>query len=150
MIPGVALDELWQMLSQVEQLLLGIAALVGLISFCSLIAVISASLNERRRELAILRAVGASPVHIATLLLVESAMLSLLGIAFGVLLVDLLSLLGSAHLQNHFGISLRLSLIRSSEIGSLALLLGAGLLAGMIPAWRAYRYTLNDGLSNRL
>jgi putative ABC transport system permease protein len=97
-----------------------------------------------------LRAVGASPVHIATLLLVESAMLSLLGIAFGVLLVDLLSLLGSAHLQNHFGISLRLSLIRSSEIGSLALLLGAGLLAGMIPAWRAYRYTLNDGLSNRL
>ncbi|WP_230408272.1 ABC transporter permease [Undibacterium baiyunense] len=149
-IPGVALDELWQMLSQVEQLLFGIAALVGLISFCSLIAVISASLNERRRELAILRAVGASPVHIAILLLVESAMLSLIGIACGVLLVDLLSLLGSAHLQNHFGISLQLSLIRSSEIGSLALLLGAGLLAGMIPAWRAYRYTLNDGLSNRL
>lgn len=149
-IPGVALDELWQMLSQVEQLLLGIAALVALISFCSLIAVISASLNERRRELAILRAVGASPFHIATLLLLESAMISLLGLTCGIVIVDLLSLIGSTHLQDHFGISLQLSLIRSSELLPLGLLFIAGLFAGLIPAWRAYRYTLNDGLSSRL
>lgn len=149
-IPGVALDELWQMLSQVEQLLLGIAALVALISFCSLIAVISASLNERRRELAILRAVGASPMYIASLLLLESAMLSLLGLFFGIAIVDLLSLIGASHLQDHFGISLQMSLIRSSELPAIGGLLLAGLIAGLIPAWRAYRYTLSDGLSTRL
>lgn len=149
-IPGVALDELWQMLSQVEQLLFGIAALVALISFCSLIAVISASLNERRRELAILRAVGASPMYIASLLLLESAMLSLLGLFFGIAIVDLMSLIGASHLQDHFGINLQMSLIRSSELPAIGGLLLAGLLAGLIPAWRAYRYTLSDGLSTRL
>jgi putative ABC transport system permease protein len=150
LIPGVALDELWQMLSQVEQLLLGIAALVSLISFCSMIAVISASLNERRRELAILRAVGASPAHIAGLLLIESAMISFSGLLCGLVMVDLLSLIGSSYLQDHFGIALQLGVIRSSEMMPLGLLLLAGLSAGLIPAWRAYRYTLNDGLSSRL
>lgn len=149
-IPGVALDELWQTLSQVEQLLYGIATLVALISFCSLIAVISASLNERRRELAILRAVGASPMYIARLLLLESAMLSCLGLFCGIAIVDLMSLIGASYLQDYFGIHLQLSLIRSNELPAIGGLILAGLLAGLIPAWRAYRYTLSDGLSTRL
>ena len=149
-IPGVVLDELWQMMSFVEYLLIGITILVATIGLCSLVAVISASLNERRRELAILRTVGASPLHIAVLLLIESAIVNGFGILVGIIIVDFLCLFGSEYVQNNFGISMQLSFLRGFELLHIAMLFFAGIFASLIPAWRAYLYTLNDGLNIRL
>jgi putative ABC transport system permease protein len=61
MLPGVALDELWDVVGLGERGLLAISALVALVSLAGLVAVVLAGLNERRRELAVLRAVGAGP-----------------------------------------------------------------------------------------
>ena len=67
-LPGVALDELWAVIGVGERALLLLSVLVAVISLAGLIAVIMAGLNERRRELAILRAVGAGPKTVLLLL----------------------------------------------------------------------------------
>jgi hypothetical protein len=58
-LPGVALDELWEVVGVGEQALQAMSGLVAVVSLASLVAVVLAGLNERRRELAVLRAVGA-------------------------------------------------------------------------------------------
>jgi len=55
-LPGVALDELWSVIGIGENALLLMSALVALVSLAGLVSVVMAGLNERRRELAVLRA----------------------------------------------------------------------------------------------
>jgi putative ABC transport system permease protein len=86
-LPGVALDQLWDVVGIGEKALLALSALVAVVSFAGLIAVILAGLNERRRELAVLRAVGAGPRQVLLLLLVEGTLVAALGVVFGVALV---------------------------------------------------------------
>lgn len=58
-LPGVALDDLWESLDIFERVLRGISLLVVLVGLSGLTATLLAGLNERRRELAILRSLGA-------------------------------------------------------------------------------------------
>lgn len=67
-LPGVAMDELWGVIGTGERALLLMSALVAFVSLLGMVAVVLAGLNERRRELAVLRAVGARPAHIIWLL----------------------------------------------------------------------------------
>ncbi len=82
-LPGVALDELWDVVGVGERALLGMSALVAVVSLAGLVAVVMAGLNERRRELAVLRAVGAAPRHVLFVLAAEGALVTLLGVAVG-------------------------------------------------------------------
>lgn len=146
-LPGVALDELWQVVGSVEKALMAITALVAVVSLAGLAATMLAGLNERRRELAILRAVGASPRSIMLLLLLEGGTLSLLGVALGWASAWVSLLAAQSMVQSHWGIHLNIGWPSESQC---VLMLGvalAGLLASMLPAWRAYRLSLSDGLS---
>ena len=84
-LPGVALDELWDVVGVGERALLGMSVMVGVVSLAGLIAVVLAGLNERRRELAVLRAVGAAPRHVLLLLASEGMLVTLIGAGLGVL-----------------------------------------------------------------
>ena len=121
--------------------------LVGLIGMC---VALYASLESRRREMAILRAVGAGPRAIVTLLVLESGLLALTGAAAGVALVygGILAVRGAV--EARFGLALTLHALGTAEWGYLALVVGAGTLVGILPAWRAYRSSLADGLSPKL
>lgn len=150
-LPGVALQELWQVMSIAERTLLIISACVVFAGFTGMLGMLLTSLNERRRELAVLRAVGASPLRIVALLLFEAMLLTFLGILLGMLLLTLLTLGIQDWLALEYGIFLSNP---GWPTGTQWLLLGAvqcaGLITGLIPAWRAYRYTLADGLTPRL
>src|SRR5690606_14406946 len=76
-LPGATLQELWGVVAVAERALLAVSALVVAVGLAGLVAVVVASLGERRRELAILRALGASPGQVFRLLALESLMLSL-------------------------------------------------------------------------
>ena len=149
-LPGVALDELWAVIGVGERALLLLSGLVALISLAGLVAVIMAGLNERRRELAILRAVGAGPKTVLLLLAAEGAWVTLSGVLLGLLCyVSLVWGLGDWTAQ-HFGVALRLQPPSANElmlVGGIAL---AGGLASLVPGWRAYRLALIDGLSPRV
>jgi putative ABC transport system permease protein len=115
-----------------------------------MVAVVLASLNERRRELAILRSVGAGPRHIAALLVTESLVVTLAGIMTGMLLLALLAVVGAPWAQARFGVALHPGVGSWEEWRLLGLVVLAALLAGGIPAWRACRLALADGLSPKL
>ena len=148
-LPGVALDELWSVVGPGEQALLAISGLVALVSLASLVAVVLAGLNERRRELAVLRAVGAGPRHVLWLLAIEGALVTLAGALLGALAAASAVLLAAPWLQQRFGISLLAGAPTAAQWGLFAAVLVAGMLASLVPGWRAYRLSLADGLSPR-
>lgn len=149
-LPGVVLDRLWQSLAFAEQLLRGLSWLILILGLSGLLAVMLAGLGERRRELAILRALGAGLPQIATLLLLESLVLGLLGAAGGLLLLTAASLAAGPWLAQNWGIVLHSASPSGEELGLLAAIVATCLLAGLLPAWRASRLALADGLSPRL
>jgi len=139
-LPGVALQELWSMMS----LFVVLTGLIGMLT------AILTSLNERRREMAILRSVGARPWHIATLLIFEAFALALSGVIAGVGLLYVCIAASRGYLQANYGLDLPMAWPSAYEWTLLAGILAAALLMGGVPAWRAYRQSLADGLSIRL
>jgi len=149
-LPGVALQELWSLVRVAEKALLMVSLFVIAAAFVGMVAVSLAGLTERRREIAILRATGAGFRNIFGLLFMEMALLTLAGIIMGVLIVYLAQFLGQEVLELRFGLYMPLSLPTATEWRLLAGVFSAGVLAGLIPAYRAYRNSLADGLTARL
>ncbi len=149
-LPGVALSQLWQVVGYGEKALLAVSALVVMVGLAGLVAVILAGLNERRRELAILRSVGARPRDILTLLTLEGLGLTFAGAAFGLLLLTVLSLIAGPLVEARWGLSLTAAAPTAQELRLLAGVFGIGLLASLLPGWRAYRLSLADGLTPRI
>ncbi|MDR0700841.1 MAG: ABC transporter permease [Azoarcus sp.] len=146
-MPGVAMDQLWRMLDTGERALLLISALVTLTGLAGLASAILAGLGERRRELAILRSAGARPLDILFLLACEGVMLVSAGVALGLLGLVLLLLGIGPMLAGRYGIVLYFSWPGREEWLLLGGIVAAGFLTSLIPAWRAYRISLSDGLS---
>ena len=105
-IPGVALQQLWGLIGVAEYALFGVSAMVVLAGILGLLATLLVSLNERRREMSVLRSVGARPGHIFSLLLSEAAMLAFLGALTGLFVVQLGILMVRNYALSEFGIQL--------------------------------------------
>ena len=148
-LPGVALDELWDVLGVGERALQLMSALVAVVSLASLVAVVLAGLNERRRELAVLRAVGAGPRHVLGLLMLEGLLVTVLASTLGVLVSLAAAALAGPWLQQRFGVALQAGLPSADQLLLWGAIVAAGMLAGLVPGLRAYRLSLADGLSPR-
>jgi putative ABC transport system permease protein len=149
-LPGVALDELWDVVGLGERGLFLMSLLVSLVSLAGLVAVICAGLEQRRRELSILRAVGAGPLHILYLLALEGVLVTLCGVVLGVAVcMGLIAALG-AWVTDVVGITLHFGFLSPVEWALLGGVLLAGMVASLVPGWRAYRLSLADGLSPRV
>lgn len=148
-LPGVALDELWEVVGIGERALLAMSGMVALVSLAGLVAVVLAGLNERRRELAVLRAVGAAPRHVLWLLVGEGAIVTLSGALIGSVASFGLIALAGPWIQTRFGVTLQLSAPTAHQWALLGGVLAAGILASLVPALRAYRLSLADGLTPR-
>jgi putative ABC transport system permease protein len=148
-IPGVALGELWQNISSAEVGLRIVAMFAVAIGLTGMLVALYSSLDARRREMAILRAVGAGPRTIVSLLVIESALLAFVGCVLGVLFVYAILTLGQGAIEARSGVHLAIRALGATEWKYLALVLGAGTLIGFVPAIKAYRTSLTDGLSPR-
>lgn len=148
-MPGVALQQLWRLLATVERALLLTAACVVLAGLLGMLTAVLATLNERRREMAILRAVGARPVHVFGLLLLEAVLLTTLGALAGLLLMNGAIAGLSGWLEARFGLYAGAGWPTAAEWRLLALVVLAGLVAGLVPAWLAYRRSVADGMTVR-
>jgi putative ABC transport system permease protein len=149
-LPGVALAELWGLMGVAEGALLVVSAFVVVVGLFGMLTALLTSLNERRREMAILRSVGARPGHVFALIMGEAGVLTLLGVALGLGLLYLLLLAGRPLVEARFGIYLNIGGLSVYEGGLLGAVVLAGCLVGAIPAYRAYRLSLADGLSPRV
>ena len=148
-IPGVALGELWKNIGSAEVGLQVVAIFAVAIGLMGMLVALYSSLEARRREMAIFRAIGAGPRTIVTLLVLESAMLSLVGCALGVAIVYAGLVLGQQPIEQRFGLHLAIRPLGSTEWKYLAVVLVSGVIIGLVPAIKAYRTSLVDGLSPR-
>jgi len=148
-LPGVALQQLWGMLGVVERALMLTAACVVAAGLLGMLAALLGTLSERRREMAILRALGAGPGTVSALLLLEALLLTVVGLLIGLLLLHAGAWLAAPAIERSTGIAIALGWPSVAEFKLLGLVLGAGAGVGLIPAFLAYRRSLADGMMVR-
>lgn len=148
-LPGVALADLWQALGLFETVLRIISGFVVIAGLVGMLTTVLSTLNERRREMAILRAVGAHPYHILLLFILEALVLTLVGCLIGMLLVSVLVWAAQTWVIAEYGFYLRTWLPDSSSLGLIALVAGLALILSLLPGTIAYRRSLQDGLTIR-
>lgn len=148
-LPGVALAELWQALGLFETVLRIISGFVVVAGLVGMLTTVLSTLNERRREMAILRTVGAHPYHILLLFILEALVLTLVGCLLGMLLVSVLVWAAQPWVIAEYGFYLRTWLPDSSSFGLIALVASLALILSLLPGTIAYRRSLQDGLTIR-
>ena len=112
---------------------------IWVVAFAILIAAFCLLINERRREFAVLRLVGASRKMLSSMLVGEAICLSLLGALLGVVLSGAILYSFSGLIENKLGLPFLLpSLLKALEIGVITLIstLLAGAIASGYAAWR--------------
>lgn len=146
-MPGAALQELWGLVGTAETALSVISAMVVATALLGMVTMILSTLNERRREMAILRSVGARPATILGLLATEGGLLTLAGVGLGTgfLYIGLAAL--RPVIDRLYGLDLAISAPTLGEWLMLGSIVLAGFVAGLVPAIRAYRLSLADGMT---
>ena len=145
-LPGVTLQDLWDLMGTAETALAAISGFVVVGGLLGMLTMLLAGLNERRREMAILRAVGARPRHLFTLLVAEAGFLTLVGAAIGTVLLYAVLAAASPMLDARYGLSIAVGWPSLREWAMLGVFQLCGTLAGAVPAWRACRQALADGM----
>ena len=148
-MPGVALQELWGLVGTAETALSVVSAMVVATALLGMVTMILTTLNERRREMAILRSVGATPAAVLGLLAAEGGLLTLAGTILGTLGMYAALFLAHDYIDRTYGLSLSIDPPRPDEWLKLGLIVVAGFAAGLLPAMRAYRLSLADGMMIR-
>ncbi|KAF7769282.1 putative ABC transport system permease protein [Pseudoalteromonas undina] len=149
-MPTVTLKELWEMLAIIEKILLLFSFVVVIISLLGMLTTLLANLNQRRRELAILRSVGARPWQLFSLISIESLLTTFLGCLVGCTLFYALMGTTAGYLQSQAGVSINISMLSDYELTLIGVIMAAGFIIGLIPATRAYFYSLSDGMSIKI
>lgn len=146
-VPGVTLMDLWNTLSIVETTLLALSILVTLISLIGMVALMLATLNERRREMALLRALGARAGDVLLLIVGEAFITSIIAVTLALGLFNTFVWAAGDWLETTYGLRLTLSVPSPMEWAILAGIIIAGMVCSLLPAIRAYRQSLADGLT---
>ncbi|MCG8414070.1 MAG: ABC transporter permease [Pseudomonadales bacterium] len=145
-LPAVALGELWQIIGTLENLLQVISILVLTASLLGLSTMLLSSLRERRRELALYRAIGARPSFIVWLIELEGLAMMAVAAVFGYLLVVLGFGLTQAWLSETYALVIE---AWPSSLGIWLYMAGAllaSVLLSLIPAFVAYSRSLGHSL----
>jgi putative ABC transport system permease protein len=141
---------MWETISYVEQVLLLVSFCVLLVGILSILISLYTTINERRREMAILRSLGATSPNIFALLLYESALLVFTGCLTGVIWLYGLLYFVRPWLESNFSVYLPIEMLSKTEMYYLALIFMFGTMAGLIPAIKAYLNSLQDGLTIKI
>ena len=148
-VPGVVLQRLWELVAVAELALFAVSALVVLAGLVGMLTMLLASVAERRREMAVLRAVGAGRGLVFALLVTEAAVLAGIAAVVGVAAVHIAIRLARDAMLERFALALSVQWPGLFEIAVVVAVALTGALAAALPAWRLYRFSLADGLSVR-
>ena len=146
-IPGVVLNNLWSIIGQAQTALTIVTYTILIISFFTLVIGIYNQLNERRREMAIFRSQGMSGISILFLLLSESIIMALTSFVLGILLKIITLNVIRGHLFENFSINMTQTFNFSYTSKIFVVYMLVAFLMGLIPAIKAYKNSVRDGLN---
>ena len=145
-LPGVVFGELWSLIINIEKALFIVTSMVVFTALLGMIVSILSSLNERRREMAILRSLGAKPIHIFTLFITESSCIAFLGVFSGATTMYALLFTFKSIIEKFTGLYIEITSPGNNEFIIMLIIILASIISGVIPALRAYSLSLSDGL----
>ena len=145
-LPGVALQELWGIVGIAETALLAVSVMVVVTALIGMMATIFSSLNERRREMAIFRAMGARPLTILGMLIFEAMVMAAVGALLGVGLLYVGLIIAQPILDSAFGLWLPIGAPTLREVYVMVGVVAAGVIVSFVPALRAYKMSVSDGM----
>ncbi|MDG1266590.1 MAG: ABC transporter permease [Ilumatobacter sp.] len=146
-LPGATLSQFWRTISPVEQVLFVISGFVLLAGLLGMLTTILSTLNERRREIAVLRAVGARGRHVVMLIVLETLLVVTAGCALGVGMLYGLIAVTRPVVARRYGVDLAATWLDSTQLSILGGVIGAALVVALIPGFIAYRRSIHDGLA---
>jgi putative ABC transport system permease protein len=138
-LPGVALSELWQMIGLLENTLLLVSALIFVAACLGVSAMLLASIRERRREIQLLRIIGA-PAHFLFLLIeLEALLITMLSCALGAGLLASCLMIFRDYLIGQFGLHIEVNLLTEQSLLLIAIILLASIIVAVIPSLSGFR-----------
>ena len=138
-LPGVALSELWQMMSLLEKSLLLVASLVFVSACFGVSAVLLNSIRERKEEIRLLRIIGASPPFIFALIETETLVITLTATVLATILLTATLIGAEGYIVAHYGIQVSRFMELTSYSWVVAIVLMLTIIAGLVPGWAAYQ-----------
>lgn len=149
-LPGVAHTQLWDLIGIAEKAPLIVSVIVVVGGLFGMLTALLTSLNERRRETAILRSVGARPGQVFALVMGEAGLMTMLGVLLGVVLLHVVLPIAQPLIASRFGLTLAIGSPFDHELLLLVGVALAGFLVGSIPSYHAYLLPIADGPSVRV
>ena len=146
-IPGIALSELWSIVGLVDKGFQLLSWIIIAISLIAMVTLIIASLDNRKQEMTIYRANGASPKFLAAMVICESLVIGLVAIIGAIILVTAVTYFATSQLNLALGISPSFKWISLDEIKVFGIILLSGALSSLIPAAMVFRKNLHQALS---
>jgi putative ABC transport system permease protein len=146
-IPGIALSELWSIVGLVDKGFQLLSWIIIAISLIAMVTLIIASLDNRKQEMTIYRANGASPKFLAAMVIYESLVIGLVAIIGAIILVTAVTYFATSQLNLALGISPSFKWISLDEIKVFGIILLSGALSSLIPAAMVFRKNLHQALS---
>ena len=138
-LPGVALSELWGMMSVLENTLLLVSALIFIAACLGVSAMLLASIRERRREIQLLRIIGAPPYILFLLIQIEALMITLISCFLGAgLLAASLAVLQD-YLVAQYGLHIQVNLLTEQSLYLIGAVISASVIVAVIPSLSGYR-----------
>ncbi|MBL0871662.1 MAG: ABC transporter permease [Phycisphaerales bacterium] len=144
--PASEVRTLFSIISNVDTILLAVAGAVLVGSAASVMLAVYSSMNERRKQIAVLRVLGASRGRITGLVLAESAVIALLGAAAGAVLSVIGMQAAAAATLARTGVLIGGSVELGSVVMVMAGTVGLGMVAGLVPGVLAYRVGVGESL----
>lgn len=145
-LPGITLMELWQMMGTLENILQLISLLVLFATLLGLSTMLLASMKEREREMAVLRAIGAHAGSLFFLIELEALVITLTGIVAGSSALCLTLLFARADLSERYGLFIGINPFTPLTLQYLLGILAVSSVLALIPSISAYRNSLGSGL----
>lgn len=147
-MPGVALAELWQLMGMIENVLIVISILILVSSLIGLAVMLLSSMRERRREIAILRVIGARPRVLFSLIMTEALLLVGAAIVAAVVLLNAVFFFFGGWLAASYGLFIDANIYTLNTLLLSIVVFGCAALVTLFPAIDAYKTALHSSLSS--
>jgi len=145
--PGSTLAEFWRTISSIEQVLFVLSLFVLAAGLLGMLTTILSTLNERRREIAVLRAIGARPASVVLLIVLETLLVVVAGCLLGVALLYGLLTAGGPLITRRLGVDISLGWLDATQGAIMGGVILGATIVSLIPGFIAYRRSLQDGLA---
>ena len=125
-----------------------ITLITCIVAAVGILVAIYNSMNDRRRDIAVMRALGARRTTVTNIIIFESLLVAGIGAVVGWVLAHAAIAAYSGTIEDQTGVQVGFLTTTGNEIWILPLVVLLALIAALLPAWSAYRTDVGSNLSD--